>query len=72
VKHISPRTHERALVILRNALERLELDQANIDTPTRADLKRVLLIRIANLEADSVARDHILGISGNHSAPTRR
>ena len=50
------RIQESLLVVLRDTLQRLELSPTpEIDTPLQAEFKRILRVRIANLEAQSAA-----------------
>jgi hypothetical protein len=59
------RTQESVLVILRDTLQRLELDPtAEIDAPLQAEFKRILRVRIANLEAQSAAMLRLVSIHG--------
>jgi hypothetical protein len=68
-----PRIHEAVLVILRNTLHKLEFNPASeIDAPAQAEFKRILRVRIANLEAESAAICRLLSIRGNHGSQTRR
>ena len=67
------RTQESVLVVLRDTLQRLELNPtAEIDTPLQAEFKRILRVRIANLEAQSAAMRSLLSIHGVHGSKWRR
>ena len=66
------RTQESVLVVLRDTLQRLELKSSlEFDTPSQAEVKRVLRVRIANLEADSAAMYSLLNIRGTHGSQSR-
>ncbi len=67
------RIQESLLVVLRDTLQRLELSPTpEIDTPLQAEFKRILRVRIANLEAQSAAMRSLLNIQGNRVSQTRR
>jgi hypothetical protein len=53
-----PRTQEAVLLILRDTLQKLELNpDPEIDTSSQIEFKRLLRIRIAHLEAELAATD---------------
>jgi len=55
-----PRTQEAVLLILRDTLQKLELNpDPEIDTSSQIEFKRLLRIRIANLEAELAATDRL-------------
>ena len=67
------RTQESVLVVLRDTLQRLELNPTpEIDTPLQAEFKRILRARIASLEALSAAMRSLLNIQGVRGSKWRR
>ena len=65
------KTQESVLVVLRDTLQRLELDPTSeIDTPLQAEFKRILRARITNLEAQSAAMHRLVSIQGSHGSKT--
>ncbi len=66
-----PRSREAVLVILRDTLLRLELNPTvGIDTPQQAEFKRILRVRIADLEAESAAMHRLVSFESTHSSKT--
>ncbi|MGA2730482.1 MAG: hypothetical protein ABSE96_21930, partial [Terracidiphilus sp.] len=65
------KTQESVLVVLRDTLQRLELNPTSeIDTPLQAEFKRILRARIANLEAQSAAMLRLVSVQGTHGSKT--
>jgi NAD(P)H-hydrate repair Nnr-like enzyme with NAD(P)H-hydrate dehydratase domain len=66
-----PRSREAVLVILRDTLQKLELNPTTeIDTPRQVEFKRILRVRIADLEAESAAMLRLVSIKDTHSSKT--
>ncbi len=65
------RTQESVLVVLRDTLQRLELNPTTeIDTPRQAEFRRILCVRIADLEAESAAMHRLVSFESTHSSKT--
>ena len=66
-----PRSREAVLAILRDTLQKLELNPtAEIDSPQQAEFKRILRGRIAYLEAEAAATHRLVSFQSTHSSKT--
>jgi hypothetical protein len=67
-----PRSREAVLVILRDTLQKLELNPTTeIDTPRQVEFKQILRVRIADLEAESAALLRLVTTQSTHNSKAK-